>query len=294
MRRRKKKCRRPHFLSFTCFSIRVYIRNSRGHPLPGAWAFHTVKEPRVRKRDTVLCTLYSRRLESDYHTTVSYLTVLYHTDHMKVLLVDTYLWYSTINSIRSRRSHHQIPTPTSTESNSSDLDELRHTRRWGCSGQYHCWSWIRVFVVFESIRQKSVTICIRTTSFTSFHFLSLSISLSTWYLILLQFDADSRITSKFYQMIYSTDTNAVVRRLIEPRRGKHARPACVPNRDVASLIRAVNAARSAASIANILAIRQPLISMSLSINPFPNQRRPQHPQVFATLSSKHFASINNL
>lgn len=43
------------------------------------------------------------------------------------------------------------------------------------------------------------------------------------------------------QTIYSSDTDVVVRRLIEPQRGKHARPASEPNRSVASLIRAVSA-----------------------------------------------------
>lgn len=49
------------------------------------------------------------------------------------------------------------------------------------------------------------------------------------------------ISPKFYQTIYSSDTDVVVRRLIEPQRGKHARPASEPNQSVASLIRAVSA-----------------------------------------------------
>lgn len=55
--------------------------------------------------------------------------------------------------------------------------------------------------------------------------------------------ATSSLTTSlnFHQTIYSSDTDAVVRRLIEPQRGKHARPASEPNQNVASLIRAVNA-----------------------------------------------------
>lgn len=51
----------------------------------------------------------------------------------------------------------------------------------------------------------------------------------------------SSLTIKFYQAIYSEDINAVVRRLIESQRGKHARPASEPNQNVASLIQVVNA-----------------------------------------------------